>query len=259
MASAVKQALYGHRGEPYRIAGRTLRFAIGTRPVRTKHHASSNLVNRYDALQILKFLELIKPGQSCFDIGGHSGECAILMAALAGSKGSVVCFEPDPDARRMLEKNILLNTDIAPITVEPFAITDRTGTAPFFATGGNANSSLAAVGSVKDATAFEVETQTLDTYVKRRCGSTPTIVKIDIEGAEIHALRGAGNLLLSDATFLVELHPYAWDSLGVEFKEFIDIIERAGREAVYLDQSKPVIDGPTYGTVLLRKKRPCAA
>ena len=32
----VKRLLYGRRGEPYRIGGRTLRYLPGTRPVRAR-------------------------------------------------------------------------------------------------------------------------------------------------------------------------------------------------------------------------------
>ncbi|HYC37541.1 MAG TPA: hypothetical protein VEC19_14035 [Usitatibacter sp.] len=39
---AAKRLAYGRRGEPYRIAGRTLRYAPATRPIRTRYAASSN-------------------------------------------------------------------------------------------------------------------------------------------------------------------------------------------------------------------------
>jgi hypothetical protein len=36
----LKRALYGQRGEPYRIEGHTLRYLPGTRPVRLRYGRS---------------------------------------------------------------------------------------------------------------------------------------------------------------------------------------------------------------------------
>ena len=49
----LKRALYGRRGEPYRIEGHTLRYIPGTRPVRLRYTRSQNDIVRYDALQVL--------------------------------------------------------------------------------------------------------------------------------------------------------------------------------------------------------------
>src|SRR5215469_4162539 len=95
----VKRLLYSKRGEPYRVAGRTLRYVPGTRPVRTRyaHSRSSNV--RYDALQTLWLSTHLKEGDTALDIGAHSGVYTILMAAQCGHTGRVTAFEPDPYAR----------------------------------------------------------------------------------------------------------------------------------------------------------------
>jgi FkbM family methyltransferase len=254
LAYAGKRILWGRSGEPYDLLDQQLRFVVGTRPVRTKYRNSSNMVNRYDALQIEWLIQNIQPGAICIDVGGHTGECAIIMAALAKKTGQVVTFEPDPAARRVLQRNIQLNPEIGPISVESYAISDCVGDAQLFNGKGNANSALAAVGSVTNAHPITIKTMTLDTFLSANAFSPPNVVKIDIEGAEIHALRGARALLRSAADILVELHPYAWGDYGVCFGDFLDVIQAGGREAVYLDEQSPVIREPRYGTVRLIKQ-----
>ena len=51
-ATLLKQLIYGRRGEPYRIGGRTLRYLPGTRPVRLRYINSPNEISKYDAMQV---------------------------------------------------------------------------------------------------------------------------------------------------------------------------------------------------------------
>jgi hypothetical protein len=62
---------------------------------------------------------------------------------------------------------------------------------------------------------------TLDAYA-RSAGRPPTIVKIDVEGAEVTVLRGARELVARRQTeFLVELHPEAMPGFGQSVDEFL--------------------------------------
>lgn len=250
-ALLVKKAIWGSRGEPYRFAGHKLRFVPGTRPVRQKYRHSQNAVVRFDALQIDYYEQNISRGSVCLDVGGHNGQCAVLMAILAGPGGRVISFEPDT----ILAENAALNADAAKIDIEPFAVSDSNGEARFFDGKGNANSSLAAVGSVSDCGSIMVSTIALDDFLAARSIHEVSLMKIDIEGAEIHALRGASQILKSNCKILVELHPYAWTEFGVSFHELMDMAAASNRELVYLDEQTTVTENPHYGTVLMRKRR----
>ena len=139
----VKRFVYGKRGEPYVIAGRTLRYTPGTRPVRTRYANSPNDNSRYDALQVQLLAEHLREGDTAIDIGAHYGQYCILMAEMCGAMGDVVAFEPDPHARRMLMRNLRLNPTIKPPTVELLAVSDAQGEAVLYSRGGNSQSSLA--------------------------------------------------------------------------------------------------------------------
>jgi hypothetical protein len=78
----------------------------------------------------------------------------------------------------------------------------------------------------------------LDHYLGCRT-ITPNIVKIDAEGAEIPILRGAQNLLTSNARILCELHPYAWPDFDSGFEELRNLLHNSNRRIRYLDPECP--------------------
>jgi len=253
----LKRALYGQHGEPYRIEGHTLRYLPGTRPVRQRYSRSQNGVARYDALQVAWLCTHLKEGDTTVDIGAHWGVYTILMAAKCGQTGHVVAFEPDPYAREVLVKNLSLNPIIKRPTVEVCACSDEIGEAVLFSRGGNSQSSLAR-SAVEFSAAHKPEEirvplVTLDSYLSEHNLPQLRCVKIDAEGAEIRILKGAKQVLSSNANLVCELHPYAWPEFGNTLGELKDLAAAAGRRIRYLDQDAEIGDQAEYGTVLLER------
>ena len=66
-------------------------------------------------------------------------------------------------------------------------------------------------------------TVTLDHYV-RSTGVRPTVVKMDVEGAEVFVLQGIRQLLDERRTdFLIEIHPPQIAALGSSLEELLHI------------------------------------
>lgn len=66
----------------------------------------------------------IKPGMTCIDIGGHSGDTAIPM--MVYSRGTVLTVEPNPVIRPYLELNCQLNRHLGgTFVIATEAVTDR--------------------------------------------------------------------------------------------------------------------------------------
>jgi FkbM family methyltransferase len=251
---AIKRLIYGRRGEPYRIEGHTLRYMPGTRPVRLRYINSQNGVNRYDALQIQLFSKHLAEGDTVVDIGAHCGQYSLIMAAMCGQTGSVVAFEPDPYAREKLMHNLSLNPQIKRPIVESCAVSDESGSALLYSRGGNSLSSLARTGvgvTADKPEEIRVPLLTLDSYLSERDLPMPRWVKIDAEGAEIRILKGATQVLSSDAGIVCELHPYAWPEFGNTLAELKELVAASGRRMRYLDQESEIDDQVEYGTVLL--------
>jgi FkbM family methyltransferase len=251
-----KTLWFGTRGEPIEYGSHKLRYVVGSRPVRLKYATSNDAVARNDAKQIQFFLDRVKPGQLVLDVGGHYGEYAVFLAALVGSEGRVISFEPDAAARPVLKANLALNGFTDRVTVEAFAAFNKRESRQLFARHGNAQSSLTRAGlggapTEDDIERYSVSTIPLDDYLRDNRLSAPSYMKLDIEGAEIQALRGATNILRSITTIVCELHPYAWTEFAVTFDDLLRLIHDNGRTVRYLDEDRHIEDGPSYGAVVI--------
>jgi FkbM family methyltransferase len=143
----------------------------------------------------------LSPGDVCFDVGAHFGYFGMVMARLTGPDGVVVCFEPDPNAASVLEGNLRRNGHLIPggVRIVPSAIGARPGRFRFEPGAHSTRGRLVESGSM------DVEVITLD----EACGryGEPRLVKIDIEGGEVDALRGGSELLRrGEATLVIEIH-----------------------------------------------------
>jgi FkbM family methyltransferase len=142
--------------------------------------------------------ELVKPGERVWDIGANVGLFTFAAAHLAGPKGSVLAVEADAWLAALLRQTESLEAGAAPVAVLCAAVSDADGFADFaIATRGRSTNHLTAVaGSTQTGgsrAVHPVATARLDTLLERF--GPPTLVKIDVEGAEAICLRGADALL----------------------------------------------------------------
>jgi FkbM family methyltransferase len=255
---AMKTWIFAGRGEPYRIGGKTLRFVPGSRPVRLRYQTAENAVSRYDALQLAWMLDNLAEGDLAVDIGANYGQCAIVMAATCGARGTVIAFEPNPQARDVLKRNFDLNPSVKRATIESLACSNVTGgEVELYHNGNAANSALVAFATADQACevprSTRVPVTTLDSYLSQRQLPELRFVKIDAEGAEIRILQGARNVLASRAAILCELHPYAWRQFGNSLEELKDLATQCGRRIRYLDQDLEIGESADYGIVALER------
>ncbi|MGH7214647.1 MAG: FkbM family methyltransferase [Tepidisphaeraceae bacterium] len=122
------------------------------------------------------FRELVRPGYKCFDVGGHIGYHALLLAKLSGG-APVTTFEVRTQHIQEMRRNFAQN----PYPIEIVQ---------------------AYISETSDATGHNLS---LDDVAAR--SSMPDFIKMDIEGAEVDALRGARRILAERKPGLVvEVH-----------------------------------------------------
>jgi FkbM family methyltransferase len=134
------------------------------------------------------FEQLIRPGDTVFDVGAHVGFYTLLASILAGPAGRVYAFEPFPRNIRYLKKHLALNR-AANVTVFEAAVTDTDGWADFQESSSHFEGRLASGGGLR------VKTVSLDRLVAEEAASPPDALKIDVEGAEAVVLAGARKTL----------------------------------------------------------------
>jgi FkbM family methyltransferase len=128
----------------------------------------------------------IKPGDVVYDLGANVGYYSLLASVLAGPAGEVFSFEPVPRNLKFLRRHLELN-HVKNCTVLDVAVTGSNGTVAFDF-GPNSHSGHLAQGSTNVTV---VRTVTLDSLVASGAIKPPNLIKCDIEGAELDALRGA--------------------------------------------------------------------
>lgn len=139
----------------------------------------------------------LRPGMVVLDIGAHLGEYTLRASRLVGRSGQVHAFEPDPVMFDYLQQNAA-RSPVENITVQQAAIADQPGEMQFAVQSEPSISSLVpTTGSLKRAPVrtITVPVQTIDGYCAEHGLERVDFIKIDIEGAELLALRGAKSLL----------------------------------------------------------------
>jgi FkbM family methyltransferase len=154
----------------------------------------------YDLLLTEMICRCVERRDTVIDAGANIGYATSLMAILAGPGGSVFAFEPHPQIFLELRKNVeSWRRDPRAATVELLqsALSDSTGTATLREPSGfESNRGLASLASKPGVggNAFTVKSQRLDEIISPQ-GTPIGVWKIDVEGHELAALRGAQLLL----------------------------------------------------------------
>ena len=164
---------------------------------------------------------LVQQGMVLYDIGANIGYISLTMARFCGKGGKVFSFEALPANLRRLKENISLNNLDSIIHVLPKAVIDMTHPVKFLA---HSSTSMGkAEGSAGRAEEYDqeitVEGLTLDDFVYKQKQPSPDIIKMDIEGGEVLAVKGMKRLLAEcKPILLIELHgeeaaKSVWDAL----------------------------------------------
>jgi hypothetical protein len=81
---------------------------------------------------------------------------------------------------------------------------------------------------------------TLDQLVQGKSGPRPALVKIDVQGAEMMVLKGAGGILRQAAPALfIELQEAGLNSFGSSIAEILGYLSGYGYEPYWLARSGP--------------------
>jgi len=149
--------------------------------------------------------QLLLPGDIFIDGGANIGVFSLIGALAVGPTGRVLACEPAPGTMALLRANAGEN-QLASLELHEVALSDCPGRARF--TVFDAGSGLASFAPEHAAgRQVDVSVTTLDALTEG-LDSPVSVVKLDIEGAEAKALRGARALIARHAPiFLMEIEP----------------------------------------------------
>ncbi len=153
--------------------------------------------------------KFVQPGMVIYDVGANIGYISLILARLSGVSGHIFSFEALPNNVQRLQNNIALNQMESIIRVIPKAVIDACRPVNFLA---HSSSSMGkAHGSAGREEHYEGEIKVaglaLDDFVFSEGNPAPALIKMDIEGGEILAVKGMQRLLKEKHPLLfVELH-----------------------------------------------------
>jgi FkbM family methyltransferase len=133
----------------------------------------------------------IKKGDIVVDAGAYLGTFTILASKLVGDSGKVISFEPDPQNYSMLLKNIKLN-DIKNVITINKGLWSR-DTELNLNIQSDRSSFLPETSESK--TIVSTTVVSLDNELKRLKINKIDFIKMDVEGAELEALKGSEKIL----------------------------------------------------------------
>lgn len=147
-----------------------------------------------------RLVNLRRAGFACtgaVDVGAYRGEWAAL--AHACWQCPVLAVEPQPEPLSALQRL----ASRVPMAIEIVALSDRAGRMAFRLD--ETNSGLATAADEAERPCIEVEVERLDAVLIRHPGLRPNLIKIDVQGAELAVLEGAGDALRRFEVVILEV------------------------------------------------------
>lgn len=231
------------------------------------------LTGRHEAETVNWVRRIVKPGMVALDIGAHAGYYSVLLAKQMKGAGKIFAFEPNPETLEILNKNV---GRFKNVTVIPYAVSDAEGTAELFdylvmsASGSlHYDESIAAVQQASlsgndfgdgvkaesELKRFSVQTINLDNFLPSIGVNAVDFIKMDIEGAELTALKGMREIIESSSKLrlVMEYNPQALKAVVLPPENAIaEVLTYGFVEAKALLANGSVIDvsDPSHMTAL---------
>jgi FkbM family methyltransferase len=160
----------------------------------------------------------LRAGATVFDLGAHQGVVALMLGAAVGASGKVLALEANSHNAAIARRNCDSNA-ATQVVVEEAAISDVVGEIVF-------NRGLN--GQVDDGTGswgqIRVPATTVDALAERY--GNPDVLFIDVEGYELHALRGAKKTLQTRPDCFIEMHVgIGLETFGGSVSEVVDTLQ----------------------------------
>jgi FkbM family methyltransferase len=217
------------------LAGVPLRLDVGHWTTREYYFADA----MYEKMTVRHVASLLRTGDVFVDAGANSGYFTLIAAGMVGPGGRVLAFEPNPAVRQRLAQNVRRNGFDDRVEIAACALSDRNEErVPLFVPTWDGLATLVPertheAAALAGVAAIDVATRTFDDWLAVSSIGTVTLMKIDVEGAEMAVLAGMRSSLASGRVRHVILETAAD---GPAHRLLVDL----GFKATYLESVGPV-------------------
>ncbi len=151
----------------------------------------------FECAELACAMSLVGPGDTAIDGGAHLGVYALSLAQRVGISGQVHAFEPHPETRTLLSQAVVMNGFAGRVLVHGAALGDASHRGRLRAgrqRSAHAHACLAhrTARASRTERLFPIDIVSLDAFEFDR---RVALLKLDVEGAELLAIRGATALI----------------------------------------------------------------
>ena len=170
--------------------------------------------------QLLK--RILSAGDVVVDAGANIGIYSQFLARCVGATGIVHSFEPSPENFKRLQS---ATRKLASVRLSQAAVGEFSERARLYLSDKLNVDHRTYMTEEESRHTVPIDIIALDDYFKP--GQRVDLIKMDIQGYELHALRVASRVLAdnSDLKLLVEFWPYGLKQAGVNWVELLDTLQ----------------------------------
>jgi FkbM family methyltransferase len=186
------------------------------RPLYSAYKAYADRAER----QLLR--RILSVGDIVVDAGANIGIYSQFLSRCVGPTGLVHSFEPSPDNFKRLSA---ATRDLSNVRLTQAVVGERSGECKLYVSDKLNVDHRAYQADGDSRRAVATEMVALDDYFKP--GQRVDLIKMDIQGYELHALRGAQRVLQEnpDINLLLEFWPAGLEQAGVGWEELVEMLQ----------------------------------
>lgn len=186
-----------------------------------------------------KLLEVSKNKSIVLDIGGHIGLTALPLSRVIKKNGKVYVFEPSNINRFYLNKHLKLN-NIHNVFVYDYLVGDKKIDNVEFYEMKDVSGTQSIINIKTEFKKTYKQQITLDDFCFKN-NIKPEVIKIDIEGAEYLALRGAKKIInMYKPIIILSLHPKHLKMMGEDITYIFKFIQEVNYDILSCETMKEI-------------------
>lgn len=187
--------------------------------------------------QALAWLYL-RPGDVFIDGGAHVGLFSLLAGRAVGAGGRVISIEPAPTTTQLLRHNLQTNGIDQALVIEA-ALADHEG-AMNLHRNTDGRSAYNSLSGDDDGPAVQVQVTTVDALVEKQQLAEVAFLKLDVEGFEVLAWRGAGQTIAQRkvALVMIEFTEANLHKAGFSTMQLAQAVQESGYHLCRFDSQK---------------------
>lgn len=193
---------------------------------------------------------ILSAGDVVVDAGANIGIYSEFLARCVGPTGLVNSFEPSPENFERLQ---CATRKLSNVRVCQAAVGERSGRSTLYLSDELNVDHRTYMTEGDSRSGVPIDIVALDDYFKP--GQRVDLIKMDIQGYELHALRGANRVLEDNSTakLLLEFWPYGLKKAGANWLELIEALQgknmaiyRVTKRGLVPFQSNSVSESPEW-------------